>query len=261
MAIISACCPLYGDQANSVTVQGCPNIGIFHLETLKSKDVEGSWVREGTLTLVRQLKGRPPNNFAFRAAIPLVDSAPDVFGRVGGNDRGGWFHPILNEGADLILGYGESIEDIVFLEVGNEYAEDIAFLAALPMIPDLATVKPRLEQFLPGRRGRLHRCIASYLASCIAFSDWDEDLLKAYVRGNPLKLRGAAREELFELLASWAIVGDMRTTKKDAKVWIDRTNFVTSEIGPFITFAVKKAGCGSLRVRFGEDAKPTPNTL
>ena len=29
----------------------------------------------------------------------------------------------------------------------------------------------------------------------------------------------------------------------------------------FITFAVKKDGCGSLRVSVGEDAKPTPKTL
>ena len=29
----------------------------------------------------------------------------------------------------------------------------------------------------------------------------------------------------------------------------------------FITFAMKRNGCGSLRVSVGEDAKPTPKTL
>jgi hypothetical protein len=230
IGILAACCPLYGDQPNSFTVQSCPNIGLFRLETLKTRDVQGSWVREGKLTLVRQLKGRAPDSLTFRATIPVVDSVPDVFGRVVVNDRGGLFHPMLMEGVELVLGYREGIENVGFIEVGNEYAEDIAFLGSLPETPDLAAIGPRLDQFLPARRGRLHRSIASYLAASIASSDWDENLLNAYVRGNPLKLMGEARSEMFQLLAGWAIESDMKTTKKDAKVWVDRTNFVTSEI-------------------------------
>ena len=55
-----------------------------------------------------------------------------------------------------------------------------------------------------------------------------------------------------------------QTLKDDFMAYLDGFSPTVQDIlknWRFITFAVKRAGCGSLRVSDGEDAKPTPNTL
>jgi len=60
---------VYGKQTNSGTIAICPNIGLFHIDSLKEGDVEGKRLREFNLSLVKQLKGKAPHTSLFKSLV------------------------------------------------------------------------------------------------------------------------------------------------------------------------------------------------
>ena len=200
---------------------------MFHIDSLKESAIGDKLVREFSLSLVRQLKGDAPGYLTFKEEGDGRVMGPEPFG--GPIVNSAWFDPGVRQGGTILVGYFGDIQHNRFVEAGSEYVEDFAFIAALPRIPDVASVKPKIDQFLAEHPGKIHACVSTYLATCIAYSKWDDSLWKAYVEKNPLKLRGEAQSQMLSALAD-QLIGREFEVKTDPGVRASRTNKVTAEL-------------------------------
>jgi len=140
-----------------------------------------------------------------------------------------WFDVGVKEGGMIIVGYFNDIQHFRFIEAGNEYVDDFEFISSLPRIPDLTSVRAKMDRFLTAHQGKIHVCVATYLATCISFAGWDDNVWVAYVKDSPLKLREEAQAQLFNSLAD-DLIGKEFDKSFDPNTRVSRTNKLTSEL-------------------------------
>lgn len=230
-ASLAITCHSYADQTNSAQIAACPNIASYHIDSLEHNRREGTLVRKISASLVRAMKGRAPDKLTFEMTMQVPDAPKDlatyeapIFA-----PNEGWFHAAVGPGCTVTVGYQDDPKRFSFLDIGEQYVTDFALIASLPEIPQIALVQPKIDEFLLKKEGRIHTCVATYLASCICFSEWDENLWKAYVKDNPLRLRGEALQEMHRVLAG-SLYGTTAQESIEAKVRVARINQLTREL-------------------------------
>ncbi len=214
-------------QTNCTQIAECPNVGLFKIDALKESMVEDRLIREFRLSLVKQIKGIKPDFLAFTEKGQFGAMTPGPFAEPIINSH--WFYPPISEGALVVVGYLGTIQNASFIEDGIKYGADFEFIASLPMRPDLTTVKVKMDQFLATHHGDIHSCVSTYIASYVAYSEWDDNVWGTYIKGNPLKLNGEAHAQLFAALAN-VLVGREFATETDRNVRASNTNKVAAEL-------------------------------
>ena len=66
ITLLAAICTVHAKQTNAATIAICPNVGLFHIDSLKESELEGRLFRDFRLSMVRQIKGSAPAYLTFR---------------------------------------------------------------------------------------------------------------------------------------------------------------------------------------------------
>jgi len=176
------------------------NVSAFKVDAVTEQSANGETIRKIKLILVKNIRGEKRESFELTVSGRKYDPHQIVPSMWHPKPGPSWLSGSL-VGETVIVGYGNSIEMPNILLVGEDYLDDVEFYLTFPKDLNLALRKQKLDQYLATHRKIMYAPIAGPIAGVIIDSGYSEEVWSAYVRGNPLGLKDAPHQALFDGLS------------------------------------------------------------